>query len=144
MYTINTQLVYFKYSLYSKKILVNVKWFKLEGSGNFNLQALSFNEIEIVHFKAFIDRHKDNFPGGQFVESSNLEGFNIPLINELSKTAVPFYLILSKQSDLNLNKNIYQTANIVLMDKNYESEINCTLDFGVIGKIEIYKELTAS
>ncbi|MEO7978667.1 hypothetical protein [Flavobacterium sp.] len=141
MYTINTQLAYFKYNLDSKKLIVNIKWFKLNTFSNLNLQAISFNRSYLELFKNFIDKNQHNFPGSCFVEETRKEGFDLLINNELSQSALPYYLILSKNSKLNLGNSIYQAEMIMLMDENYEFTINYTLDFDVIGKIEIYKEI---
>lgn len=141
MYTINTQLVYFKYGLDFKKLIVNLKWYKLDKFTNLNLQALSFNRAEIEQFKEFIDQNVINFPGSCFVEETNREGIDLLVTNNLSQSVVPYYFILSKNAKLNLSNSIYQAEMIVLMDENYQYSKNYTLDFDVIGKIEIYKEL---
>jgi len=141
MYTINTQLAYFKYNLDSKKLIVNIKWFKLDEFSNLNRQALSFSRSDLELFKSFIDQNQHNFPGSTFVEETRKEEFYLLINNELSQSAVPYYLILSKNPKLNLGNSIYQAQMIALMDKNYQYVIDYTLDFDVIGKIEIYKEL---
>ncbi|MBF4493027.1 hypothetical protein IRZ83_11505 [Flavobacterium sp. JLP] len=137
MYTINTQLAYFKYNLDSKKLIVNIKWFKLDKFSNLNLQALSFNKSDLELFKRFIDENQHNFPSSYFVEETRKEGFDLLVSNDLSESLLPWYLILSKNTSL--NNQIYRAMNIVLMDKNYEFNIDYTLDFDVIGKIEVYK-----
>jgi hypothetical protein len=141
MYTINTQLVYFKYGLDSKKLIVNLKWYKLDKFTKLNLQGLSFTRVEIDQFQGFIDQHVINFPGSCFVEQTNKEGFDFLLANNLSQSAFPYYFILSKNPKLNLSHSIYQAKMIVLMDKNYQYSTDYTLDFDVIGKVEIYKEV---
>lgn len=141
MYTINTQLAYFKYNLDSKKLIVNIKWFKLDKFSNLNLQALSFNKSDLELFKSYIVKNQTNFPGSYFVEETRKEGFDMLIENELSQSALPYYLILFKNPKLNLGNSIYQAEMIMLMDENYESTIDYTLDFNIIGKIEIYKEL---
>jgi hypothetical protein len=62
MYTINTQLAYFKYSLNPKKIIVNITWHKLEKPAGLGLQGLSFNGGDLNSFKAFMDKNRLNFP----------------------------------------------------------------------------------
>lgn len=141
MYTINTQLAYFKYNLDSKKLIVNIKWFKLDKFSNLNLQALSFNKSDLELFKSFIAKNKPNFPGSCFVVQTTKEGFDMLINNELSQSALPYYLILSKNPKLNLGNSIYQTEMIILMNENYQFTINYTLDFDVIGKIEVYKQV---
>lgn len=141
MYTINTQLAYFKYNLDSKKLIVNIKWFKLDKFSDLNLQALSFNKSDLELFKSFIAKNKPNFPGSYFVEETRKEGFDMLIKNELSQSALPYYFIVSKNPKLNLGNSIYQAEMIILMNENYESTIDYTLDFNIIGKIEIYKEL---
>jgi hypothetical protein len=141
MYTINTQLAYFKYNLDSKKLIVHIKWFKLDKFRNLNLQALSFNKSDLELFKSFIAKNQPNFPGSYFVEETTKEGFDMLINNELSQSALPYYLILSKNPKLNLGHSLHQAEMIMLMDENYESTIHYTLDFNIIGKIEIYKEL---
>ena len=141
MYTINTQLAYFKYNLDSKKLIVNIKWFKLDTFSNLNLQVLSFNKSDIELFKRFIAKNQPNFPGSYFVEQTRKEGFAMLINNELSQSALPYYLILSKNPKLNLGNSIHQAEMIILMDENYEFPINYTLDFDVIGKIEVYKQV---
>lgn len=140
MYTINTQLAYFKYNLDSKKLIVHIKWFKLDKFRNLNLQALSFNKSDLELFKSFIAKNQPNFPGSYFVEETTKEGFDMLINNELSQSALPYYLILSKNPKLNLGHSLHQAEMIMLMDENYESTIHYTLDFNIIGKIEIYKE----
>ena len=141
MYTINTQLAYFKYNLDSKKLIVNIKWFKLDKFSNLNLQALSFNKSDLELFKSFIDKNQPNFPGSCFVEETRKEGFDMLIENELSQSALPYYLILSKNPKLNLSNSIHQAEMILLMDENYQYPVDYVLDFDVIGKIEIYKEI---
>lgn len=141
MYTINTQLAYFKYNLDSKKLIVNIKWFKLDTFSSLNLQALSFNKSDLELFKRFIDKNQHNFPGSYFVEETRKEGFDLVITNDLSTSLLPFYLILSKNADLTRNNNIYNAMKIVLTDENYDATTDYTLDFDVIGKIEVYKQL---
>ncbi|GEM_PF-1514331 len=141
MYTINTQLAYFKYNLDSKKLIVNIKWFKLDKFSNLNLQALSFNKSDLELFKRFIAKNQPNFPGSYFVEQTTKEGFDMLIENELSQSALPYYLILSKNPKLNLSNSIHQAEMILLMDENYQYPVDYVLDFDVIGKIEIYKEI---
>lgn len=141
MYTINTQLAYFKYNLDYKKLIVNIKWFKLDKFTNLNLQALSFNRSDLELFRSFIDQNQHNFPGSSFVEEIGKKGFCLLINNELSQSALPYYIILSKKQKLNLGNSIYQAEMAMLMDENYEFIVNYTLDFDVIGKIEIYKEI---
>ncbi|MGO4770432.1 hypothetical protein ACEN2I_02130 [Flavobacterium sp. W22_SRS_FK3] len=80
-----------------------------------------------------------NFPGHCFVEETKKEGFDLFVTNDFSQYSLPSYLILSKKKEL--NNQIYQAMNILLMDKNYEFIIDYNLDFDVIGKIEIYKQM---
>lgn len=141
MYTLNTQLTYFKYNLDFKRLLVNIKWFKLDKFSALHIQGLSFNKTELDQLESFINKNPINFPGNQFVEDTKGEGFDILTINELSKTSLPLYLILSKKSILNLDTHVYQAMMIVLTDENYEFTIDYTLDFDIIGRIEIYKEM---
>jgi hypothetical protein len=105
------------------------------------LQALSFNKSDLELFKGFIDKNQHNFPGSYFVEETRKEGFDLLVNNELSQSALPYYLILSKNPKLNLSDSIYQAEMILLMDENYKSAVDYTLDFDVIGKIEVYKEV---
>ncbi|MDX6191977.1 hypothetical protein SGQ83_21715 [Flavobacterium sp. Fl-318] len=141
MYTINTQLAYFKYNLDSKNLIVNIKWFKLDKFSDLNLQALSFNQSDLEVFKRFIDKNQHNFPGSCFIQETRKEGFDMLINNELSQSALPYYLILSKNPKLSLGNSIYQAEMIILMDENYEFPINYPLNFDVIGKIEIYKNI---
>lgn len=141
MYTLNTQLTYFKYNLDFKRLLVNIKWFKLDKFSALHIQGLSFNKAELDQLESFINKNPINFPGNQFVEDAKREGFDILTINELSKTSLPLYLILSKKSILNLDTHVYQAMMIVLTDENYEFTVDYTLDFDIIGRIEIYKEV---
>jgi len=140
MYTINTQLAYFKYNLDSKKLLVNIKWFRLDTFSSLNLQALSFNKSDLELFKHYIDKNQHNFPGYCFVEENRKEGFDLVVTNDLSTSPLPFYLVLSKNTDLTRNNKIYHAMKIVLTGKNYDAIIDYTLDFDVLGKIEIYKD----
>lgn len=141
MYTLNTQLTYFKYNLDFKRLLVNIKWFKLDKFSALHIQGLSFNKAELDQLESFINKNPINFPGNQFVEDAKREGFDILTINELSKTSLPLYLILSKKSILNLDTHVYQAMMIVLTDENYQVTVDYTLDFDIIGRIEIYKEV---
>lgn len=141
MYTLNTQLAYFKYNLDFKKLVVNIKWFRLDKFSALHIQGLSFNKAELDQLKSFIDKNPINFPGNQFLEDTKREGFDILRVNELSKTSLPLYLVLSKKSILNLDKPIYHAMMIVLTDENYQATVDYTLDFDVIGRIEIYKEV---
>jgi hypothetical protein len=95
MYTINTQLAYFKYSLNPKKIIVNITWYKLEKPSGLSLQGLSFNGGDLNSFKAFMDKNRLNFPGCSFVEQTDREGFYLPPAKDLSHNGLPLYLILS-------------------------------------------------
>lgn len=140
MYTINTQLAYFKYNLDSKKLIVNIKWFKLDTFSSLNLQALSFNKSDLELFKRFIAKNQPNFPGSYFVEQTVKEGFDMLINNELSQIALPCYLILCRNPKLNSGNSIFKAERIMLMDENYEFPIDYTLDFEVIGKIEVYKQ----
>lgn len=141
MYTLNTQLAFFKYNLDFKKLVVNIKWFRLDKFSALHIQGLSFNKAELDQLKSFIDKKPINFPGNQFVEDTKREGFDILTGNELSKTSLPLYLVLSKKSILNLDNPIYHAMIIVLTDENYQATVDYTLDFDIIGRIEIYKEL---
>lgn len=63
------------------------------------------------------------------------------LISNYQKNSLPLYLILSKEPVLNLDFIIYNAMDIVLTYKNYQFTVDYKLDFDVIGKIVIYKEL---
>lgn len=141
MYTLNTQLTYFKYNLDFKRLSVNIKWYRLDKFSALHIQGLSFNKAELDQLESFIDKNPINFPGNQFVEDTKREVFDILTINELSKTSLPLYLILSKKTILNLDNHIYHAMMIVLTDENYQVTVDYTLDFDIIGRIEIYKEV---
>lgn len=140
MYTLNTQLAYFKYNLDFKKLVVNIKWFRLDKFSALHIKGLSFNKAELDQLKSFIDKNPINFPGNQFLEDTKREGFDILTVNELSITSLPLYLILSKKSILNLDNHINHAMVIVLTDENYQATVDYTLDFDIIGRIEIYKD----
>jgi hypothetical protein len=140
MYTLNTQLSYFKYNLDFKRLIVNIKWFKLDKFSDLSIQGFSFNKAELDQFKSFIFKNPMNFPGYQFVEDTKSERFDILTINELSNTSLPLYLILSKKSILNLDNHVYFAMMIKLTDEDYEFTVDYTLDFDIVGRIEIYKE----
>ncbi|MFB9080130.1 hypothetical protein ACFFLS_12445 [Flavobacterium procerum] len=141
MYTINTQLDYFKYSFNFKRLLVHIKWFKLEKAADLRLQGVCFNRSELENFKRFADRNKLNFPGSCFVGQAGEEVLNLPAADPVSERALPYYLILSKNPKPRLKNLIPQVQEIVLTGDNYESTIDYNLDFDVIGKIEIYKNI---
>ncbi|CAA9194877.1 hypothetical protein FLA105534_00363 [Flavobacterium bizetiae] len=141
MYTINTQLTYFNYGVNSKRLIVNLKWYKLEMFTNSNLKGLCFTGAELEEFKGFIDQNRFNFPGSCFVEQTNRAGVDLLVINDLFQSAFPYYLVLSKNPKLNQGNSIYQAENITLMDENYKYTIDYPLDFDLIGKIEIYKSV---
>lgn len=136
MYTLNTQLARFKYAPDAAKILVNIKWFRLDGDS----QADYFSQMELDAFLNFIECNKANFPGSQFIEEAKAEKPPIPLVGELSKTAMPLYLILSRKEHKNWQDDIYNAMAIVLMDEDYDTIIGYDLDFDIIGKIEIYRQ----
>lgn len=140
MYTLNSQLTCFKYNLDFKRLIVNIKWFRLDKFNDLNMQGHSFNREELDQLQVFISKNQTNFPGNQFVEETQREGLEILAINELSKKSLPLYLILSKKTILNLHSHISHAMMILLLDENYEFTVDYTLDFDIIGKIEIYKE----
>lgn len=141
MYTINTQLANFRYNFDSKKLIVNIKWSKLDDFNTKQIEASSFSKTELDQLLEFIKQNPFNFPGECFVEeakNSKLEVIN----NKLSVTFLPLHLILSKDLNLNLGQhNIYEVRIATLKDKNYQLSIEYTLNFDIVGKIEIYKEL---
>ncbi|QGK73395.1 hypothetical protein [Flavobacterium sp. SLB02] len=141
MYTLNTQLTYFNYGVNSERLIVNLKWYKLEMFSNLSLQGLCFTGEELEEFKGFIDQNTLNFPGSYFVEQTNASGVDLLVTNDLSQSAFPYYLILSKNPKLNQGNSIYQAENITLMDENYKYTIDYPLDFDLIGKIEIFKSV---
>lgn len=44
-----------------------------------------------------------------------------------------------KNADTDTHPTIHQVMKIVLTDENYQPALNYTLDFDVIGKIDIYR-----
>ncbi|MCV2484295.1 hypothetical protein OD917_05140 [Flavobacterium sp. SH_e] len=141
MYTLNTQLANFKYNHDFKKMIVNVTWYRLESFNDAGISAFSFSKEELNLLQSFIDKNPMNFPGLQFVKETPGEGFNTPAINGLSKSPLPIFLILSKQSVLRPDDEVCQSMMIVLTDKNYEMQIDYNLDIDVVGRIEIYREV---
>lgn len=142
MYTVNTQLAYFKYNLDSKKLIVNIKWFKLDGLNTKQIEASSFSKIELDQLLEFIKENPLNFPGECFLQET--ENRNLEVINKdkPSVTFLPLYLILSKDPNLNLGQHtIYEVMIATLKDESYQLSIGYTLNFDIIGKIEIYKEV---
>ena len=143
MYTLNTQLAYFKYSFNFKRLLLHIKWFKLEKAADLRLQGVCFDKAELQNFKSFIDRNKLNFPGSCFIGQAGAEGLDLPSENPVSQSDLPFYLILSKNPKPGAEHLMAQVQIITLTDDNYESMATYNLDFDVIGKIEIYKNAAA-
>ena len=141
MYLLNTQLAYFKYRPELKRMIVNIKWFRIHHVSELTIQAIQFDKAELDQLQSYIIERPINFPGNQFVERSHRENIDIRINKELSKNSLPLYLILSKEPVLNLDNIIYNAMEIVLTDKNYQFTVDYKLDFDVIGKIEIYKEL---
>lgn len=89
MYTINTQLAYFKYNLDPKNLILNIKWFRLDKVDGLYFGCKAFSKIEIGQFKGFIDQNSANFPGSYFIEETQRQDFGRLKSNELSKTALP-------------------------------------------------------
>jgi hypothetical protein len=142
MFTINTQLAYFKYNLDSKKLIVNIKWFKVDNFNNRQIEASSFSQTELTQLLEFIKQNRLNFPGECFVEEAKNGNLEVIKNDKLSVTFLPLYLIVSKDPNLNLGQNnIYEVMIATLMDENYQSSVAYTLNFDIIGKIEIYKEV---
>lgn len=139
MYTINTQLAYFRYNFDSKKMIVNMRWFKLNKLKDLFFACKSFSKREAEQFKGFIDQNPANFPGSHFVVETQREYFGRFRSNERSKNALPLYFILSQNADVHSGPHIYETMMVRLTDEDYKITINYTLNFDVIGKIEIYK-----
>ncbi|KOP38804.1 hypothetical protein DBB36_01090 [Flavobacterium sp. WLB] len=73
---INTQLAYFNYSFNSKRLILNLKWFRLDKADSSRLKALSFNILELEQFQAFIGQNPLNFSGQSFVEPTKIEEFD--------------------------------------------------------------------
>lgn len=68
MYSINTQMAYFKYGPDPKRVLVNITWFKSVLVSDLQIQGVPLKYFEIEEFKRYIERNKSNFPG-QFLSS---------------------------------------------------------------------------
>jgi hypothetical protein len=66
---------------------------------------------------------------------------NLPEASQVSQRALPCYLILSKNPKPGAENLIHQADIISLTDDNYEFIIEYNLDFEVIGKVEIYKNI---
>lgn len=141
MYTLNTQLAYFKYDLNFKRLIVNIKWFKLEKISDLHIQAAAFNARELDHFCDFIERNKINFPNNQFIEVSPRENFGIAEPYQRSAACFPLYFILAKTSALSIQGNINRAVFILLTDENYQTPVDYNLEFDIIGRVEIYKEV---
>ena len=139
MYTINTQLAHFKYSLNSKRLILNVKWFKVDKFNTLSIHGISFNRLDLEKFIGFMDQNSQNFPGSFFIDENKKEEFDVLIDNDLSVTFLPLYLVLSKNRKLHFDNTIYNTTMIQLIDTN-ECTVDYTLEFDVVGKIEIYKE----
>jgi hypothetical protein len=137
MYTLNTQLTCFKYTFESRKLIVNINWFRLGGDSH----AYTFSRIELDAVIRFIRRNIVNFPGAYFIEESKAQRLNYPPAAEVSKTLLPQYLILSKKTDNTWDKEIYSIERIVLTDRNYDTLLPYDLNFDIIGKIEIYRQV---
>ncbi|MDR7370284.1 hypothetical protein [Flavobacterium aquidurense] len=99
-----------------------------------------FYRRELDELLKFIQSNKTNFPGSYFIEEAAKEKFYTSSLNELSKSLMPLYFILSRKEYNNWDKHICNVMNIVLMDENYDSIIPYDLNFDIIGKIEIYKQ----
>lgn len=59
--------------------------------------------------------------------------------SNVPKGILSFYPVLSKNADTDTHPTIHQVMKIVPTDENYQPAAHYTLDFDVIGKIEIYR-----
>ncbi|MFC0778648.1 hypothetical protein [Flavobacterium sp. HJSW_4] len=139
MYTINTQLAYFICSFNSQRLILNLKWFRLDKADSSSLKALSFNSLELEQFQAFIGQNPLNFPGQYFVEPTKIEEFDFFINSNVPQGILSFYPVLSKNADTDTHPSIHQVMKIALTDENYQPAAHYKLDFDVIGKIEIYR-----
>lgn len=95
MYTINTQLAYFKYNFDSKKMIVNIRWFKRDKLEDLFFACKSFSKREAEQFKGFIDQNPANFTGSYFVVETQREYFDrLEVMNGLKMLYryISFYL----------------------------------------------------
>lgn len=99
-----------------------------------------FNDRELEEFLFFINQNRLNFPGSYFIVESNIENLEINVNSASAKTDLPLYLTLSKKSIFNLEGRHYNAFPVVLTDESYSNTTHYTLNFDIIGKIEIYKE----
>lgn len=140
MYSINTQLAYFKYGPDPKRMLVNITWFKVAVISDLQIQGVPLKEFEIEEFKNYIDRNKSNFPGQYFIRQAKEEGQNIFDLNSLGTSLFPCCVILSGNNALQSGSAvIYKVMPAVLTDESYLQQKAYDLSFDLLGKIQIYK-----
>lgn len=96
MYSLNTQLAYFKYSLSGKDLLVNVTWFKLDTGDPLYPVAKPFARKEIDQFNAFIKNNPLNFPGTAFVQEYSK---NLIILNSRDKEALHLFIVVASELD---------------------------------------------
>lgn len=137
MYTLNSQLAHFCYNLDAEKLIVNIKWFKYI---RFTKTFSSLNKAELDLLIGFISNNKVNFPNLFFIEKEKKNGCKILDGDEISKTELPLYLILSQDSNINPDNEVYNAVPITLMDKSYSKVIHYNLNFDIVGRIEIYRK----
>lgn len=140
MYSINTQLAYFKYSPDPKRMLANITWFKSVLISDLQVQGVPLNDFEIEEFKSLIELNKSNFPGQYFTQQAKEEGRNIFDLNSLSASLFPCCIILSGNNALQSSCDIiYKVMPAVLTDENYILQKAYGLSFDLLGRIQIYK-----
>lgn len=139
MYSINTQLAYFKYGSDPKRMLANITWFKYAVISDLKIQGVPLKDFEIEEFKRYMDRNKSNFPGQYFLEQAPQSDQNILILNSLSTSLFPSFLILSNNALQTGSGSIYKVMPATLTDESYLSQKDYDLSFDLLGKIQVYK-----
>jgi hypothetical protein len=140
MYSINTQLAYFKYGPDPKRMLANITWFKSAWSSDLKIQAVPLKDFEIEAFKKYIAANKSNFPGQYFIRQAQEADQNIYALNTPSTSRFPSVLILSDNNAFKADNDIvYNLMPAVLTDESYRQEKRYGLGFDLVGKIHVYK-----
>lgn len=140
MYSINTQLAYFKYGPDPKRMLANVTWFKSAVISDLQIQGVPLMDFEIEEFKNYIDLNKSNFPGQYFTQQAAEGGPNISVLNAPGTSRFPSYLILSCNNAVQSDSDIiYNVMPAVLTDESYLQQKGYDLSFDLLGKIQVYK-----
>jgi len=140
MYSINTQLDYFKFGPDPKRMLANITWFKCAAAGDLKIQAVPLEDFEIEEFKNYIEANPCNFPGQYFIEKHRAGDQNAAPLNSPSTSGFPSWLLLSDDRQLQSGSDIiYKVMPAVLTDESCRNQKAYGLGFAVLGKIQVYK-----